>query len=141
MSEGFLSRWSRVKTESLAGAVPPGTMTGVKTTEVPSLVQLAEEIAHKGLDADFVPFMQAGVEEAMRRTAIQQLFKQPVFNVMDGLDVYIENFNVFEPIAAETLPTLAHARAILSFEQVQTAAEESPPTAGPADLPSAEDAA
>jgi len=141
VSEGFLSRWSRVKTETVAGAVPPGTVAGVKAPEPPSLAQLAEEVAHKGLDADFAPFMQAGVEEAVRRTAIQQLFKQPVFNVMDGLDVYIEDFNAFEPIAAETLPTLTHARAILFPEQAQTVAAETDAIAQQVDLPRPEDAA
>jgi hypothetical protein len=81
-----------------------------------------EAIAAQGLEADFVPFMQKGVEEATRRAAIQQLFKQPVFNVMDGLDVYIEDFNIFEPLTAAELPGLAHARALL-FPEPEANAE------------------
>lgn len=108
--EAFLDRWSRVKREVKAGAVPPGTVE--PPLETPALPTL-ETLAAQGLEADFAPFMQKGVEEATRRAAIQQLFKQPVFNVMDGLDVYIEDFNIYEPLTAAELPGLAHARAML----------------------------
>lgn len=108
--EAFLDRWSRVKREVKAGAVPPGTVEApAEATVLPSL----ETLAAQGLEADFAPFMQQGVEEATKRAAIQQLFKQPVFNVMDGLDVYIEDFNIYEPLMASELPGLAHARAML----------------------------
>lgn len=111
--EGFLGRWSRLKRELAAGAVPPGTAAAEAATPVlPSL----ESLAAQGLDADFSAFMQAGVEEGMRRAAVQQLFRQPVFNVMDGLDVYIEDFNIFEPLTAAELPGLAHARQLLFAE-------------------------
>lgn len=108
--EAFLDRWSRIKREVRAGAVPPGTVeTPAQAPVLPSL----EVLAAQGLDADFAAFMQKGVSEAARRAAIQQLFKQPVFNVMDGLDVYIEDFNIYEPLTAAELPGLAHARAML----------------------------
>ncbi|MBY0339806.1 MAG: DUF3306 domain-containing protein [Rhodocyclaceae bacterium] len=108
--EAFLDRWSRVKREVRAGAVPPGTVeTPAQAPVLPSL----EVLAAQGLDADFAAFMQKGVSEAARRAAIQQLFRQPVFNVMDGLDVYIEDFNIYEPLTAAELPGLAHARAML----------------------------
>ena len=108
--EAFLDRWSRVKREVEAGAVPPGTVAPAE--EAPVLPSL-EVLAVQGLDADFAAFMQKGVSEVTRRAAIQQLFKQPVFNVMDGLDVYIEDFNIYEPLTAAELPGLAHARAML----------------------------
>lgn len=108
--EAFLDRWSRVKREVKAGAVPPGTVeVPAEKTVLPSL----EALAAQGLEADFAPFMQKGVEEATKRAAIQQLFRQPAFNVMDGLDVYIEDFNIYEPLTAAELPGLAHARAML----------------------------
>lgn len=123
--EAFLDRWSRVKREVKAGAVPPGT---VETPEPASVLPTLEDIAAQGLEADFVPFMQKGVAEATRRAAIQQLFRQPIFNVMDGLDVYIEDFNIYEPLTAAELPGLAHARDLLFAEP-----EEKPAMARAAD--------
>lgn len=129
--EAFLDRWSRVKREVRAGAVPPGTVEA--PADAPLLPSL-EVLAAQGLEADFAPFMQKGVEEATRRAAIQQLFKQPIFNVMDGLDVYIEDFNIYEPLAASELPGLSHARAMLFPEP-----EEKPVSAaGECDVAAAE---
>ena len=131
--EAFLDRWSRVKREVRAGAVPPGTVEA--PLEAPVLPSL-EALAAQGLEADFAPFMQKGVEEATKRAAIQQLFKQPVFNVMDGLDVYIEDFNIYEPLLAAELPGLAHARAMLFPETEEKQAAEGSATEGlAADFP------
>ena len=113
--EAFLDRWSRVKREVGAGAVPLGTTEAA--TEAPTVLPSVEALLAQGLEADFVPFMQKGVAEATKRAAIQALFKQPVFNVMDGLDVYIDDYNVFVPLPAAELPGLAHARAMLFPEQ------------------------
>lgn len=120
--EGFLDRWSRVKREVKGGAVPPGTMETVAAPELPSL----ETLAAQGMDADFSVFMQQGVDAAVRRAAIQQLFKQPAFNVMDGLDVYIEDFNLYEALPASELPGLAHAHGLLFPEPEPTEAAATP---------------
>lgn len=134
--EAFLGRWSRIKQEVRAGAVPPGTVEPAADTPIlPSL----ETLSAQGLEADFAPFMQKGVAEATKRAAIQQLFKQPVFNVMDGLDVYIEDFNVFEPLTAAELPGLAHARAILfpetedEMDKKVATVDSAPPVLGEAE--------
>lgn len=139
--EGFVERWSRVKREVVAGAVPPGTASPVVPD--PDVLPSLESIATQGLEADFSAFMQAGVEEGVRRAAVQQLFRQPIFNVMDGLDVYIEDFNVYEPLLAADLPGLAHARSMLFPEPDTTAvvaAEEESVTAESAAVPAAESA-
>ncbi|HTJ95911.1 MAG TPA: DUF3306 domain-containing protein, partial [Rhodocyclaceae bacterium] len=82
-------------------------------------------------------FMHAEVEEGVRRVAIQQLFKQPVFNVMDGLDVYIDDYSIFEPIAASELAGLSHARSMLFPEQTaEVKAEAEQPST---DLPAIAD--
>jgi hypothetical protein len=119
-TEAFLGRWARVKREVRAGAVPPGTVTEAPVVELPTL----ETLASQGLEGNFKAFMQVGVDEGMRRAAIQQLFKQPIFNVMDGLDVYIEDFNIYEPLTAAELPGLAHARSMLFPEKEIEAALE-----------------
>lgn len=108
--EGFLRRWSRLKQETHGGAVPAGTVAAPKeNAPLPTLDELAEQ----GLEADFTAFMHDKVEASLRGAALKQLFHLPAFNVMDGLDVYIDDYSIYEPIAAEMLPNLAHARAML----------------------------
>lgn len=42
-------------------------------------------------DADFGAFLQPDVDESLKRAALRKLFADPRFNVMDGLDVYIDD--------------------------------------------------
>jgi len=50
--------------------------------------------------------MQPGVDEDVKRAAIKKLFTDPHFNVMDGLDVYIDDYTNFEPLPADMLARL-----------------------------------
>lgn len=61
-------------------------------------------------ESDFTAFMQPGVDENVRRKALRALLRDPRFNVMDGLDVYIDDYSKPDPIAPEIVRQLAHAR-------------------------------
>jgi len=61
-------------------------------------------------DADFTAFMQPGVDPSLKRAALKRLFADPRFNVMDGLDVYIDDYTKPDPIDAETVRGLVQAR-------------------------------
>jgi hypothetical protein len=112
MSAGdFFNRWSRRKEE--APAAPD-------TTAVPAVEEAAElppptleDVAALGHDADFSRYLKPGVDETVRRSAMKKLFTDPHFNVMDGLDIYIGDYNTFEPIPPAMLAMLAHARPLL----------------------------
>ena len=56
--------------------------------------------------SDFKPFMQAGVDATTRNAALKRLFADPQFNVMDGLDVYIDDYGKTEPIPSKMLGQL-----------------------------------
>jgi len=56
--------------------------------------------------SDFKPFMQAGIDAATRNAALKRLFADPQFNVMDGLDVYIDDYGKTEPIPSQMLGRL-----------------------------------
>jgi hypothetical protein len=44
---------------------------------------------------------------------MKKLFTDPHFNVMDGLDIYIDDYTKFEPIPAAMLAMLVHAKPLL----------------------------
>jgi hypothetical protein len=69
------------------------------------------------LAEDFTPFMQAKVPQALKQQALKALFKEPHFNVMDGLDIYIDDYTVFEPISPEVMATLSSWKAIMNPPQ------------------------
>jgi hypothetical protein len=62
--------------------------------------------------SDFTPFMRPDVDPALKRAALRKLFTDPRFNVMDGLDVYIDDYSKPDPIAPEILRTLVQTRYI-----------------------------
>ena len=61
-------------------------------------------------DSDFRPFMRAGIDAATRNAALKRLFADPAFNVMDGLDDYIDDYGKTEPIPSALLRRLVEAQ-------------------------------
>jgi hypothetical protein len=76
----------------------------------------------------------------LRRSALKKLFSDPHFNVMDGLDVYIDDYSVSEPIPPEMLAGLKQAQRILRWaeghddeEEEEAAPDVEASSAAPAD--------
>ena len=83
-------------------------------------------------DSDFSPFMQAGVDPVIRNAALARLFADPRFNVVDGLDVYIDDYGKTEPIPPAILRGLEQARTLGLFDEPGQGE-----AAGPAQTPGA----
>ncbi len=64
------------------------------------------------IDSDYSPFMQPGVDEDVKRSALRKLLRHPRFNVMDGLDVYIDDYSIPSPMEPALVRTLMQARYI-----------------------------
>jgi hypothetical protein len=75
------------------------------------------------IDSDFTGFMQPGVDESLKRGALKKLFSDPRFNVMDGLDVYIDDYSKPDPIDPAIVRTLAQARYIFNPPLTRVTAE------------------
>jgi hypothetical protein len=75
------------------------------------------------IDSDFSPFMQAGVDEDLKRSALRKLLRDPQFNVMDGLDVYIDDYSKPSPLEPELARTLMQARYIFDPPKTRVTAE------------------
>jgi hypothetical protein len=58
-------------------------------------------------ESDFAAFMQPRVDDALKRQALKKLFADPRFNVMDGLDVYVDDYSKTVPVPASVLERLA----------------------------------
>jgi hypothetical protein len=132
-----LSRWSRLKraaaTESANVVQPPPALTSVRAelVEAPPMPDQGNDsvgqaalanaelppLSTISLTEDFTPFMQAKVPQALKQQALKALFKEPHFNVMDGLDIYIDDYTVFEPISPEVMATLSSWKAIMNPTQ------------------------
>jgi len=120
----FLSRWSQRKLEAaresaaraatppVAPAVVPAPVSATAPAAVPAEPPVVElpPIESLSFDSDFTAFMQPTVDEALKRQALRKLVRDPRFNVMDGLDVYIDDYTKFEPITPAIVAQLNHAK-------------------------------
>lgn len=146
----FLRRWSRLKAEARTGtpaqagheaadAAPPAaaaTPPAPHTDEAPVL----PPVESLGLESDYRLFFHPKVAEGVRRAALKKLFSDPHFNMMDGLDVYIDDYTQSEPLTEAMLGQLEQAKKILAWSredaeararaelsEKQQGAENSPP--------------
>lgn len=124
MSGGrFLARWSRLKrggepAQAAAAepvAAPPASPSATEAAPPPAAAETAALPAPESLtlESDFTAYLKAEVGEAVRRQALKKLFNDPHFNVMDGLDIYIDDYSVAAPIPPDVLAKLRHAQELL----------------------------
>jgi hypothetical protein len=133
-----LRRWSRRKLEAAQGKTAPreGAAVPAATTQEPAsqAPRPAGEtpqtpaaplppIESLTNDSEFAAFFKPEVPEATKRAALKQLFRDPRFNVMDGLDVYIDDYTQPDPIPAEMMKQLAHVRHIFDPPKTEVNAE------------------
>ena len=57
-------------------------------------------------ESDFSPFMAPEVDGDVRRHALKTLFSDPLFNTMDMLDVYVDDYSKPDPLPASWLDKL-----------------------------------
>jgi hypothetical protein len=118
-ADDFFSRWSRRKQEGedlknpdTAPVAPDAPVIPTEPAE-PLPPPTLDDVAALTHEADFRRFVAPGVDETVRRSAMKKLFTDPHFNVMDGLDIYIDDYNKFEPLPAAMLAMLEHAKPLL----------------------------
>jgi len=133
--KGFsLKRWSRRKLEAARAAAepapapavapvppPPVDATAIAPVDPPATAAAPAPagdapnlppVESLTIDSDFTAFLQPKVDEALKRQALKQLFRDPRFNVMDGLDVYIDDYSKPDPISADVVRQMVQSRYI-----------------------------
>jgi hypothetical protein len=106
-----LSRWSRRKLAAAAEApaptpaVVPAPATASGAPAPPAALELPP-VESLTFDSDFTAFLQSGVDDKVKRAALKQLFRDPRFNIMDGLDTYIDDYTKADPISPDIVADL-----------------------------------
>lgn len=135
-ANGFLGRWARRKNDALLGKpltepAPPAPLpvvvpvAGLADGELAVAAQADEPLPALSLDdvksltkdSDFKPFMAQNVGPDVRNAAMKKLFEDPHFNIMDGLDIYIDDYSISEPIPESMLRQMASAKFLNLFEE------------------------
>jgi len=149
--EGFLSRWSRLKTEVReaektperkpeAAANPPAPQAQQPAAPSAPAPELPPIDSLKGLASEYTEFLKPGVDESLRRSALKKLFKDPYFETFEKFEAYCEDYTKSEPIPAAMLKALEHAKGLLFDDEKEKKpeapesekqAEAKPPAAPP----------
>ena len=156
---GFLGRWARRKTDALQGkpldepVVPTKTAPGATLVasptalapdpakvsapatlpaEPPEKLLSLDDVKALTQDSDFKPFMARNVGTDVRNAAMKKLFTDPHYNVMDGLDIYISDYSIADPIPESMLRQMVGAKLLKIFDEPdddekQQAAAATPP--------------
>jgi hypothetical protein len=119
-------------------ALPAETTTKPASDAKP--VEPPEPIKHLSLDdvkdltkdSNFKPFMNRGVEPGVRNAAMKKLFADPHFNVMDGLDIYIDDYSKPDPLPLSMLRQMASAKFLKLFDDEEEEAQKAKDAAAPA---------
>ena len=140
--DGFLSRWSRRKVDARQGraSTEPETEVNLRTATsqtasqvtapthaiapaaVPSHEQPLPTLAQVEQltpESDFTSFVARGVTPEVKNAAMKKLFSDPHFNVMDGLDIYIDDYNQADPLPVAMLKQMASAKTLRLFDDQQ----------------------
>ncbi len=151
MADGFLGRWAKrkeavrqgkdvpaepEKVASSVAAVPPpqptetpsplggeGRGEGETAQELPPPPTL-DDVQSLTTDSDFSRFVRPDVAPEVKNAAMKKLFSDPHFNVMDGLDTYIDDYSIPDPMPPEMLRNLASAKFLKLFEEEEKKEEE-----------------
>ena len=142
---GFLSRWARRKTDVLQGraveepaivakpVLPELVENPVrdvvdKVTDQPPALSL-EDVKLLTKDSDFKPFMAQNVGADVRNAAMKKLFADPHYNIMDGLDIYIDDYSKSDPIPEAMLRAMTSSKFLKLFddEEDKDKKEDAPP--------------
>jgi Protein of unknown function (DUF3306) len=127
-ADNFFSRWSKRKVAveqgaplgepvAVAVAVPVETIAP-KTAPAPEAppLTLADTVALTK-DSDYAPFMAKAVSPEVKNAAMKKLFADPHFNVMDGLDTYIDDYSKPDPLPLSMLRQMASAKFLNLFDE------------------------
>ena len=160
-ADGFLSRWSRRKAAVQGGADPvyeqpvasgpaPPVTTTAAATELPAAPPPAavpatppppaltmDDVARLTPESDYARFVARSVDPGVRNAAMKKLFTDPHYNIMDGLDIYIDDYGIADPIPESMLRQMVQSKALGLFdhEKTESVTDATPALAIPADAP------
>ena len=133
---GFLSRWSRRKVavregqslpadpplaQPAAEAPPPDPPVAVSApaaaapTPEPAPLTL-DDVAQLTRESDYGAFVSPKVAPEVRNAALKKLFTDPHFNVMDGLDIYIDDYGKPDPLPPGMLRQMVQSKLLGLFD-------------------------
>jgi Protein of unknown function (DUF3306) len=107
--------------------------------EEPTKVLTLEDVAKLTPESDFTSYMTQGVSPEVRNAAMKKLLADPHYNIMDGLDIYIGDYNTPDPLPEGMLAKMVGAQFLGLVKAPEDVAQSAPSeTQSPEPAPSQE---
>lgn len=74
--------------------------------------------------SDFKPFMRGDVAPEVKNAAMKRLFKDPHFNTMDMMDIYVDDYSKPDPLPPEMLRKMAVTKFLGFWDEEEKAEKE-----------------
>ena len=105
------------------GATSTTATQATPATPTPAAAPLPtlDDVARLTRDSDYAPFVARQVDPQVRNAAMKKLFSDPHFNVMDGLDTYIDDYGKPDPLPLAMIRQMTGARALGLFAEEEAA--------------------
>ncbi|BDT78661.1 DUF3306 domain-containing protein [Polynucleobacter yangtzensis] len=127
MADGFLGRWSKRKAGLEADPVEqkvevpkdlsPTPAVEKIEDEAPPLPTLDDVAKIDRFDSDFSAFMKPDVDPTVQQAALKKMFTDPHFNIMDGLDIYIDDYSKPDPLPPGMLERMVQSDMLNLFSK------------------------
>ena len=102
------------------GDSQPALAEGAGAVPMPTL----DDVAALTAESDFSSFVKRGVDPGVRNAAMKKLFSDPHYNVMDGLDTYIDDYNKTTPIPPSVLRMMVQSEFLGLFDHEKEGASD-----------------
>ena len=103
---------------------PPNSQSA--TTEEPAKVLTLEDVSKLTPESDFTSYMTQGVSPEVRNAAMKKLLADPHYNIMDGLDIYIGDYNTPDPLPEGMLAKMVGAQFLGLVKAPEDVAQSAP---------------
>jgi hypothetical protein len=95
-------------------------------TEEPAKVLTLEDVSKLTSESDFTSYMTQGVSPEVRNAAMKKLLADPHYNIMDGLDIYIGDYNTPDPLPEGMLAKMVGAQFLGLVKAPEDVAQSAP---------------
>ena len=113
-----------------AQAGAPQTKTAApsqsETTQEPAKLLTLEDVSKLTPESDFTSYMTQGVSPEVRNAAMKKLLADPHYNIMDGLDIYIGDYNTPDPLPEGMLAKMVGAQFLGLVKAPEDVAQSAP---------------
>ena len=97
-----------------------------ETTQEPAKVLTLEDVSKLTPESDFTSYMTQGVSPEVRNAAMKKLLADPHYNIMDGLDIYIGDYNTPDPLPEGMLAKMVGAQFLGLVKAPEDVAQSAP---------------